>query len=734
MPHDLTNPAPLPDPLPEGGPVLMALATTPSPLPGETPFWFLQGAGSAGSGLLGAWALALGRGVRVGLLDSGINAAHSDFDPGLCDIPGDTGTTEVTNPHGTRVVGLISGRLDNAIGGLGGATGAQVQSTMLDFGSTLTTSTVTAALNQQTAMDVSNNSWGWSRAFGDNFRLSAFQPVAQALAEGVEQGRGGLGTVWVFAGGNGRMIKSGQNHGDDSNFHNLTNSRQTIAVGATDATGQVASFSSPGTNLLLVAPGQGLATTDGITSGAAGRTYATGTSFAAPLVTSTVALMLEVNPGLGYRDVQQILAITARPVAGAPGAANAGTAVNGGGLSHSRDAGFGLLDAEAAVRLARHHAGGSTAALESSVTAALNDFDADPDPAVQRLTFQVAPSEGGLQVEWAELLLSVADPALKTLSVELVSASGTRALIAPNFSILGNATQLNFRFTSVATWGEDAAGEWSLVLTHADGTTGLTVLGADLTLHGRAGGDDGQRWFTDAWAGLAAADASRQVIGHEAAAPGVLNFAAVQGTVTVDLDRGTGSLGGKGFALVSDFDRVIGGAGADTLRGTAGTQTLNGDDGNDRLNGGAGNDTLIGGTGNDILTGGTGADLLQGGAGNDRLSGGAGKDTLVGGAGSDTMTGGGGADVFVFAPGDADGTTGPDRITDFTPGLDLLDLTAFDFAPTYIGTAQFGGSAGEFRLNPGAGIVGFDLDGDRVADLRIVLTAPETFNPEFMFV
>ncbi|WP_152986643.1 S8 family serine peptidase, partial [Pseudovibrio sp. POLY-S9] len=39
-----------------------------------------------------------------------------------------------------------------------------------------------------------------------------------------------------------------------------------------------------------------------------------GTSFAAPIVSGVVALMLEANPLLGWRDVQEILALSAKQV------------------------------------------------------------------------------------------------------------------------------------------------------------------------------------------------------------------------------------------------------------------------------------------------------------------------------------------------------------------------------------------------------------------------------------
>jgi len=65
-------------------------------------------------------------------------------------------------------------------------------------------------------------------------------------------------------------------------------------------------------------------------------------------------------------------------------------------------------------------------------------------------------------------------------------------------------------------------------------------------------------------------------------------------------------------------------------------------------------------------------DILVGGAGANTLSGGSGNDVLIDGGASDMLTGGPGADLFVFV---ADGQ--PDIVTDFEPGIDRLDLSAF---------------------------------------------------------
>lgn len=100
--------------------------------------------------------------------------------------------------------------------------------------------------------------------------------------------------------------------------------------------------------------------------------------------------------------------------------------------------------------------------------------------------------------------------------------------------------------------------------------------------------------------------------------------------------------------------------------GNYGNNTLTGNSGHNRLSGEDGNDTLYGMSGDDTLSGGNGYDYLNGGDGDDYLAGGLGSDTIVTGAGRDTVA---------FTASDIrDGST--DRLTDFNPYMDKLDLSA----------------------------------------------------------
>jgi VCBS repeat-containing protein len=168
-------------------------------------------------------------------------------------------------------------------------------------------------------------------------------------------------------------------------------------------------------------------------------------------------------------------------------------------------------------------------------------------------------------------------------------------------------------------------------------------------------------------------------------------------------------LAGNGDNVLNagDGDDILAtGTGNNTLHGEAGNDLLYSGTGNDLLDGGTGNDTasyahatagvtvnlgllaaqntlgagidtlagienLVGSNFNDTLTGDSAGNRIDGGLGHDVLNGGAGDDLLIGGLGNNTLTGGSGADTFQWQAGNS----GHDVITDFTPGLDKLDLS-----------------------------------------------------------
>lgn len=164
-------------------------------------------------------------------------------------------------------------------------------------------------------------------------------------------------------------------------------------------------------------------------------------------------------------------------------------------------------------------------------------------------------------------------------------------------------------------------------------------------------------------------------------------------------------IGTEGDDVLSGLDRAL--LKADRILGGAG---------NDTLSGGSGNDHLRGESGNDTLGGGSGDDLLEGGDGNDSLRGHAGNDTLVGGTGSDTYYyfSGNGLDT-IFDQGWAEDV---DRII-FGPGfaaahMSLARVGSADMAIEFSGDRKI---LIEGQFNPVGGIETLHFEDGTVVDL-----------------
>ncbi|WP_207498648.1 M10 family metallopeptidase C-terminal domain-containing protein, partial [Tritonibacter horizontis] len=84
----------------------------------------------------------------------------------------------------------------------------------------------------------------------------------------------------------------------------------------------------------------------------------------------------------------------------------------------------------------------------------------------------------------------------------------------------------------------------------------------------------------------------------------------------------------------------------------------------------------------------------------DRINAGGGADHITGGRGDDVLRGGGGADVFVFSR-----AHGEDKIRDFRPELDQIDLSALRVTYEALDISRAGRltvvdtGAGEIRLS-----------------------------------
>ena len=318
------------------------------------------------------WNEYTGDGVVIGIVDDGIDYNHPDISPNyegsysydFCDSDTDPMTNSSSEWHGTAIAGIVAAKGNNEFGIAGVSYNSTIAGIRLfsedceyseDEEYTLNDLTVSQALiykNQN--IDIYSNSWGPE---DDGQTLGRVGPLTLAAFEkGANEGRGGLGSIFVWSNGNGLQNK------DYSNKDGYANSRYTISVGAINWQGKQTGYSEHGPNILTSAPSHngiilteaGIYTTDivGDSSDFDGNyTVVTGgTSTAAPMVSGVIALMLEANPNLTWRDVQHILVQTSKKVDNS----HEGwfkTRVN---RDYNNAYGYGLVDANAAVNLAKN--------------------------------------------------------------------------------------------------------------------------------------------------------------------------------------------------------------------------------------------------------------------------------------------------------------------------------------------------------------------------------------------
>ncbi|MGZ4973340.1 MAG: S8 family serine peptidase [Limisphaerales bacterium] len=318
-----------------------------------------------------AWPFTLGQGITVAVGDDGIEYTHPELAARAANAPHfnfyantNSGMPDSTSDmHATAVAGLIAAELNNNLGGSGVAPGANLASwKIFRGGSLLTTDEQLMDMFQYASnvVAVQNHSWG----YGGDSQIAVGLLSTIGVSNAVHNGRDGKGAVIVRSAGNFRI------DGADANDDAYLADPQIIAVGAVRIDGRVASYSNPGACLLVAAPGGELATGTLFTTDRQGllgyntsTNYADptlgdycfdstgfyGTSAAAPQIAGVAALILSANTNLTYRDVQQILILSARQF----DVSDPRLGTNAAGFHISHNQGFGIPDAGVAVQLAR---------------------------------------------------------------------------------------------------------------------------------------------------------------------------------------------------------------------------------------------------------------------------------------------------------------------------------------------------------------------------------------------
>ncbi len=308
-----------------------------------------------------AWGITTGAGITIAVLDEGVDTGHADLKANL--VQGFnclTGTANLgdgrplgpARGHGTCCAGIIAALANNSTGIAGVAPGSKIIPINLAAanGNFTSESNIAAGFDYawQHGADVISNSWGGG---------TPSSVLDDAILRAVTLGRGGKGSVVLFATGNnnaGLSYPATNENVISVGGVNMCGRRKSPASAACDGEGWGASF---GTGLDVVAPCVKIATTDisgsggyNTAAGSAGDYFLrfNGTSSATPNTAGVVALVLAANNNLTATELRNVLESTCDKLpsynyAMVPGQPNG---------SWNNETGHGLVNAFTAIQTA----------------------------------------------------------------------------------------------------------------------------------------------------------------------------------------------------------------------------------------------------------------------------------------------------------------------------------------------------------------------------------------------
>lgn len=465
-------------------------------VPNDTLFsqqWTLLNTGQHGAtagadiNVTNVWDNYRGTGIIIGVIDDGLQYTHPDLAANAMtsihydyrdndNDPKPEGVGAAADSHGTATAGVIAAVGNNNLGLAGVAFDSKLVGLRLIGGTAGDRQEGGALSHSNQVIHIYNNSWGPN---DDGLVKGGAGTLAlAALQNGVNTGRGGKGNIYVWAAGNGGVAL------DNAGYDSYNGSIYTVSVGALNDLGKKADYSERGACLIVVAPSgaesgdgtrpQGTTTTDLVGENGynlaakpiglvgpeelADRDYTqnyNGTSSAAPVVSGVVALMLQANPNLGWRDVQEVLIRTATQT----DPTNNEWRTNKAGFKFNPNFGAGRVNAGAAVSLATNWANLATMTSTNSEQAGLNVAITDNDTTGVSRSFDLSASN--LRVEQAIVTVDITHAKRGDLVINLVSPAGTISPLAE----LHNDTNPNYEamtFRSTFNWGEDSKGVWQV--------------------------------------------------------------------------------------------------------------------------------------------------------------------------------------------------------------------------------------------------------------------------------
>lgn len=411
-----------------------------------------------------------GDGVVVTILDDGIETNHPDlrqnYDANasydinsLDNDPMPRYDVSNENKHGTRCAGVVAAVSDNGICSVGIASKAKIGGIrMLDGEVTDNVEAQSLGYNHH-YIDIYSASWGPDDD-GNTVEGPGYLAKA-AFKEGARKGRGGKGSIFVWASGNGGHNK------DSCSCDGYINSIYTIGISSVSQNGKRPWYLESCASTLATTYSSGevdegkIITTD--LHGSC--TYAhTGTSASAPMAAGVIALMLDANQNLTWRDVQHIIVQTSNPY----GLQANDWVVNGAGYNVSHVFGFGLMDA---ARLTHVSKNWKTVPEQKqcpvSPIAPNNGEHSINNSQPLHLSVETRACHGKANeinyLEHVILRISLTHFRRGDLQIFLRSPAGTRSNILERRSLDRSTAGFDeWDFMTTHHWGENPQGVWAL--------------------------------------------------------------------------------------------------------------------------------------------------------------------------------------------------------------------------------------------------------------------------------
>jgi len=496
-----------------------------------------------------------GDGVLVAVVDSGLEIAHEDLASNVVvngswnfsNSSTDPTSNSTSGDHGTSVAGLIA-MARNTIGGMGVAPAAQLKGFNFLSGSQSIANNVDS-LGGSSISPKSDDVFVFNQSYGFNnaFDFLANSTVLSQYVSGVTSLRSGKGALYVKSSGNGfssfgsASCSTANTSGlscQNASFDPYNSIPYQVVVGATNANGIKSSYSTAGSAIWISAPGGEFGNNASVNPGSGSNSYApamvttdqsnctvgyartnsnrsafnngtapntdcnyantfNGTSSAAPVTVGVIALILEANSLLTWRDVKHILATTARQIDDSRAAVNVTLSngsytsepawtTNAAGFNFHNWYGFGMINAAAAVNMA------------TNSYSLLDDFDATavissgtislaiPENSVTGVSSILTVSGTPSLVEAVQITVSATHTASGDLAIELTSPSGTKSVLKNGRDGFGSSDNLsNMVLISNAFYGETLAGDWRIKLVDTDDIDTGTLTNWTIKVYGR---------------------------------------------------------------------------------------------------------------------------------------------------------------------------------------------------------------------------------------------------------